>query len=217
MTEQFIKLDWKQDFNGYTCAIVGVGMKPANQFMANPYNPKYHPKKQRAAVDASLRKWGWSGFVAENVNTGNMLDGHDRVFEAMAIDEETPVPYILLDVPPGEEAEFLIAFDGSGRMAKWDFDKLLEMREDGLLENVMPEFDLAGIFSNVQFDYDNQDDDEEEEEEQDNGMIMYFFFPDKEEFKRVHRKLVDYEFDGEGMSVSLQGEILSDLIDEKTP
>ena len=50
--------------------IVGHGVKPADQFLANPANWRRHPQAQRDAMRGVLAELGWVGVVIENVRTG---------------------------------------------------------------------------------------------------------------------------------------------------
>lgn len=147
--------------NPFTNRIIGYGTKPADQFQPNDLNYRTHPQKQRDAVQASLRELGWIGVVVENRTTGNLIDGHERVWQALKNNEE--VPYIEVDLSIEEERLALAIFDPLGAMAETDseiFDALLRevnsgevalqellasMAEDaGLLENDAGS-DLLGV------------------------------------------------------------------------
>lgn len=83
--------------------IVGYTTKRASELTANPLNWRKHPMHQREAVNASLKELGWVAAVIENVNTGYLIDGHERVWQAMPNDDEVPV----LQVALSEEEERL--------------------------------------------------------------------------------------------------------------
>lgn len=108
--------------------IVGHGAKPADQFQAHPLNYRKHPQRQRDAVQASLRELGWIGVVIENVQTGNLIDGHERVWQALQNGGD--VPYIQVDLSPEEEALALATFDPITNMAETDAAKLDELLRD---------------------------------------------------------------------------------------
>lgn len=106
--------------------IIGYGTKPADQFQANPQNYRKHPQRQRDAVSASLRSIGWIATVIENRQTGNLIDGHERVWQALPNNED--VPYLEVDLTPDEERLALAVFDPITNMAEIDptiFDDLL--------------------------------------------------------------------------------------------
>jgi hypothetical protein len=106
--------------------IIGYGTKPADQFQANPQNYRKHPQRQRDAVSASLRSIGWIATVIENRQTGNLIDGHERVWQALPNNED--VPYLEVDLSPDEERLALAVFDPITNMAEIDpaiFDDLL--------------------------------------------------------------------------------------------
>lgn len=115
--------------NPFVNRITGYGTKPAKQFAANPLNYRKHPQKQRDAVQASLRELGWIGVVVENKTTGNLIDGHERVWQALANNED--VPYIEVELSEQEEKLALAVFDPLGAMAKTDSEIL-----DALLREV---------------------------------------------------------------------------------
>ena len=63
--------------------IIEYGTRPASQFQAHPRNWRKHPKAQREALAASLNGVGWVGVVLENARTGHLLDGHERLWQAL--------------------------------------------------------------------------------------------------------------------------------------
>jgi DNA modification methylase len=109
--------------------IIGYGTKKADQFCANPDNPRRHPQAQRDAVKASLDTLGWIGVVVENVRSGYLIDGHERVMQALLNNDD--VPYIQVDLSEDEEKLALASFDWITYMAQYDKDAL-----DGLLRDV---------------------------------------------------------------------------------
>lgn len=111
----------------YESRILGIGIKAAAQFTFNPDNPRHHPQEQRDAIEGSLTDIGWVDVVIENFQTGYLIDGHDRVFQALNASEEEPVTYILVDVPPEQEAQILLTFDYTGSMATFLKDKMVAL------------------------------------------------------------------------------------------
>lgn len=109
--------------------IVGYGEKRASEFLAHPLNYRKHPQRQRDAVQASLRELGWIDDVKENINSGYLIDGHERVWQALKAGGD--VPYIQVDLSPEEEALALATFDAITNMAETDAAKL-----DALLRDV---------------------------------------------------------------------------------
>jgi hypothetical protein len=106
--------------------IVGYGEKPAGEFLANPDNWKIHTRAQAEALKAIFEKVGWIQDVIENVRTGHLLDGHERVLLAMERGEDTPVPYKKVDVEAELEPLILATFDPIGTMIAADKSKLTE-------------------------------------------------------------------------------------------
>ncbi len=115
--------------NPFANRIVGYVVKPASELTANPANWRKHPAKQRAAVQASLRELGWIAAVIENTRSGLLIDGHERVMQAMAKGETVPV--LQVDLSPEEEALALATFDPITYMAETDAAAL-----DALLRQV---------------------------------------------------------------------------------
>lgn len=114
----------------------------ADQFQAHPRNWRTHPPQQRRALATSLNKVGWVGAVLVNRQTGHLLDGHERLWQALEQGDDTPVPYIEVDVSEDEEHLILATLDPIGAMAETDAEMLA-----GLLAELgdVPEFDDADI------------------------------------------------------------------------
>jgi len=111
--------------------IVSYGSKPASQFMAHPDNWRVHPQRQRSALKGSLDTLGWVSVVIENRRSGYVVDGHERVWQALK-NGDAEVPYILVDLSPEEEAQALLSLDAIAALAQTDagkVDELLRMVE----------------------------------------------------------------------------------------
>ena len=106
--------------------IVGHGVKPASQFLANPLNWRTHPKLQREAIVGILGDVGWVQEVIENVRTGNLIDGHERVWDALE-NGDASVPFIQVDLSTEEERLILVALDPLSAIAIADGQKLDEL------------------------------------------------------------------------------------------
>lgn len=102
--------------------MVGTGVARAKDLLANPLNARRHPEAQREALTSLLEEVGWVGAVTVNRRSGLLVDGHARVEEAAARDEEVPVQYVDLD--DAEERKVLAALDAIGAMATYDADVL---------------------------------------------------------------------------------------------
>lgn len=98
--------------------IVAFGTKAADQFTANPDNPRIHPQIQRDVMEAALTEIGWLAPVVENARTGYLIDGHERVMQALLNNES--VPFVQVDLSPAEEALALATFDPIGELAYYD-------------------------------------------------------------------------------------------------
>ena len=126
--------------------IVAHGEQAAVQFMANPSNWRIHPKAQRQALTGVLDEVGWVQSVIVNRTTGHVVDGHARIEEALKMGDETPVPFVEVELTEDEEAKILATIDPISSMAATDkaqLDALLHaVRTDNeALQNLMS--DLA--------------------------------------------------------------------------
>jgi len=110
--------------------IVDYGTRPASEFIANPKNWRTHPENQRKAVRGSLNELGWVDTVIVNRRTGYLVDGHERLWQAMKLGEDTPVPYIEVDLSEDEEALALASLDPITGMATVDRNKLDELMQE---------------------------------------------------------------------------------------
>lgn len=115
--------------NVFENRIIGYTVKRASELAANPANYRKHPQRQRDAVQASLRELGWIAAVVENVRTGYLVDGHERVWQSLKDDLEVPV--LQVDLSEAEERLALATFDPITYMAETDAAAL-----DALLRDV---------------------------------------------------------------------------------
>lgn len=110
--------------NTWKNRIVGQGEQPADQFMANSANFRRHPNTQRNAMRGALSEIGWIQRVVVNRRTGNLIDGHLRIEEALSRGDKTPVPYIEVDLSKHEEKLALAILDPISAMATADKEAL---------------------------------------------------------------------------------------------
>jgi hypothetical protein len=130
--------------NNFRNRIIGFDTKPADQFQANPQNWRKHPKAQQAALNRILGSVGWVTGVIENVQTGNLIDGHERIWQALETNED--VPFLLVDLSPEEENLVLAAFDSISHMAQTDEDQLKSLITQ--INDWNPEFaDLTSVLA----------------------------------------------------------------------
>lgn len=103
--------------------IVGEGVQVASQFIANPANWRVHPQAQRDAMRGVLNEIGWVQRVIVNRRTGYLIDGHERVWQALQ-NGDAEVPFVEVDLSPEEEAYVLATFDPIGAMAQANKEQL---------------------------------------------------------------------------------------------
>ena len=115
--------DWKN-------RIVGLTYEDPASLLANPRNPKFHPQTQQTVLRQALDHIGWIGVTIQNDTTGYLIDGHDRVQNAISTGQSTvPVLHVALDE---DEEDFALAtFDPIGYLAVKD-----QERTDELLKNI---------------------------------------------------------------------------------
>jgi hypothetical protein len=103
--------------------IVGEGVQVASQFVANPANWRVHPQNQRDAMRGALNEVGWVQRVIVNRRTGYLIDGHERVWQALQ-NGDAEVPYVEVDLDEAEEAYVLATLDPIGAMAQASNEQL---------------------------------------------------------------------------------------------
>lgn len=124
--------------------IVGEGEANPAALKANPRNWRKHPEAQRQALRTVLGIVGWVAPILVNRTTGNVVDGHARIDEAIDAGELS-VPVAYLDLSEDEEARVLATLDPIGAMATTDHDALRD------LINMIhePEADLAALLKDI--------------------------------------------------------------------
>lgn len=127
--------------------IIGSGQKPASEFQFNPLNWRRHPEHQTAAIRSILSSIGWVTGVIENIRTGNLIDGHARVSEALAVNPSQLIPFIQVDLSEEEEKKILALLDPIASLATTEeeqigqllamieIDDALQAVVDNLMEN----------------------------------------------------------------------------------
>ena len=130
--------------------IVGEGVQVASQFVANPANWRVHPQAQRDAMRGVLNEIGWVQRVIVNKRTGYLVDGHERVEQALQ-NGDAPVPYVEVDLDPAEEAYVLATFDPIGAIAQASADQLgallaeVQSGESGIQQMLADLAERAGV------------------------------------------------------------------------
>jgi len=121
--------------------IIGHGVKPAGEFLANEDNWRIHPYAQQEALGGALNEVGWIQDVIVNKRTSEewspnqrgvetLLDGHLRIRLALRQErgEDEPVPYKEVDLTPAQEHVALLTLDPLAAMAIADGAKYDELR-----------------------------------------------------------------------------------------
>lgn len=137
--------------NLWTSRIVGHDRVDPATLIPHPHNPRTHPPEQREALTAAIEEVGFIRSVTVNRVTGHLIDGHERVWQAVHSGQPTiDVEYVELS----EEAErkALATLDRIGELAEIDpvrLDELLRQLETGsaALQAMLAEFaDEAGLY-----------------------------------------------------------------------
>jgi hypothetical protein len=138
---------------------VRYGVMAADQFTANPRNPRRHPQAQRDAVKGSLDTLGFIAPVIINRVSGYLIDGHERVMQALGQGDDTPVPFIEVDLTEDEEAIALASFDWITYMATYDQDTLSDLLRDIDTDNAQLQalLDQMALENNISLDDETDD------------------------------------------------------------
>jgi len=122
--------------------ITGTDWVPPDQLQPHPLNPRFHTRKQEAALVDVLTEVGLVQDVIVNQRTGYILDGHLRVQAALSNDVPLlPVKYV--DLSEDEELVVLATFDPLAALAAWDKERAAETIE-GARKTVQPGTALDG-------------------------------------------------------------------------
>jgi hypothetical protein len=114
--------------------IKGYATKAAGEFNFNPLNYRRHGDAQRSALRTMLGDVGWVQGVIENKRTGNLIDGHARIEEALRDDPKQKVPYLVVDLSPAEERAVLATLDPIGAMAETDPAVVAQLFQETIAE-----------------------------------------------------------------------------------
>lgn len=110
--------------------IVGHDSVDPEQLTGNPRNHRTHPQEQRVVVRDSIAEFGFVKSVLVNKTTGFIVDGHERVWQALEAKQTDPTVMIdveYVELSEGEEAAVLAILDASTDMAIVDPVKLDEL------------------------------------------------------------------------------------------
>lgn len=110
--------------------IVGHDKVDPEELTGNPRNHRTHPQKQRDVVRDSIEEFGFVKSVLVNKTTGFIVDGHERVWQALNAKENDPnvlVDVEYVELSEAEEAAVLAVLDASTEMAVVDPIKLDEL------------------------------------------------------------------------------------------
>jgi len=124
--------------------ILASTLEDPGSLLANPRNWRTHPAAQRKALRGSLDTVGWVQQVIVNKATGNVVDGHARIEEALSRSEPV-VPVLWVDLSPEEEALVLATLDPIAAMAEADDERLREL----LAEVAVDDEGLAALLADL--------------------------------------------------------------------
>lgn len=99
------------------------------ELKANIRNWRTHPQRQRQAFQAALAANGWAGAALLNETTGNLLDGHMRVAEAIKANEKS-IPVLVGRWTENQEKQVLATLDPLGAMAGTNASALASLTEE---------------------------------------------------------------------------------------
>ena len=99
--------------------IVGHRKMDPHKLLQNPYNHRLHPESQRKALAAAIRDIGFIRSVTVNKTTGHIVDGHERVYQAIE-DGQPKIDVELIELSEAEEKKALASIDQITEMAEVD-------------------------------------------------------------------------------------------------
>jgi len=130
--------------------IVAHGIVAPGSLVANPLHHHTHPAKQSELLAASIGEVGFLRSVTVNKTTGNLVDGHERVEQAIKSKQRyIDVEYV--ELTESEERLALATLDEIGGMATIDPEKLekllaeLQPGDDALKEMLADMERAAGL------------------------------------------------------------------------
>jgi hypothetical protein len=83
--------------------------------------------KQRQVVEASIKEIGFVKSVLVNKTTGRIVDGHERVMQALGAGDDTLVDVEYVELSEEEELKALLLLDASSELAEVDRAKVQEL------------------------------------------------------------------------------------------
>lgn len=113
--------------------IAGHAQVDPRELIGNPKNHRTHPAAQREVVRDSIAEIGFVKSVLVNKTTGYVIDGHERLWQAMSAverGEEVLLDVEYVELTEDEEAKALAILDASTEMAIVDPVKLDELLRD---------------------------------------------------------------------------------------
>jgi hypothetical protein len=139
-TEQEVPSEWRSRIVKFEAEADPTSLKP------HPDNPRQHPDYQKAAMRAVLGEIGWLDAIKVNVNTGTIVDGHERHEEALA--KGSTLPVLWLDLTEEEERKALATFDPLGALATYSPERLGSLIDsvkvdDPIIETMLSDLKLA--------------------------------------------------------------------------
>ena len=105
--------------NVWQSRIVGHSRVDPESLVANPHNFRKHPLEQRDALSAAISEVGFVRSVTVNKTTGNLVDGHERVWQALK-SEQPLIDVEYVELSEDEERKVLATLDHIGEMATTD-------------------------------------------------------------------------------------------------
>ena len=117
---------------------------PLADLRQDPRNARMHGPKNRSAVRASLERFGWRGVVVALSGSHQILAGHARVSEALALGW-THAPVLFVNDAKEAAAAFALADNRTSELAEWDDDVLRELLGEGVDFLGFDERDLAEL------------------------------------------------------------------------
>lgn len=113
-----------------------------------PGNARMHDEKQIAALEASMREFGFTSVILTNED-GMVLAGHGRLEAAKRLGLPTVPTRVIAGLTKAQQRAYVLADNKTSLMSSWDYDQLRNELDQLVLEEF--NIELTG-FSTAEFD-----------------------------------------------------------------
>jgi len=149
-----------------------------------PYNPRAMDDAERAALHASMKRWGLADTITWNKRTGNIVGGHQR-YDELLEDGQTEASVVVVDIPEEEEKALNVVLNSPRAQGHFteSLDALVnevkaklpdlpsELRLDDL---VIPDLDIPDVANNPNDEWNGMPEFENEDQGSFRKLVVHF-------------------------------------------